>query len=245
MASSPIEATLPPEENNTQHLQVKNTSKTLKFFKCPIFLDIETTGLHSDDRIVSLSIVRCLLNDEKPTVEVMNLVFDPLKKSHPMAEKVHQLDDWMLRHQDVFGQHISEISEMLESGDCLVAHNANFDISFLEREFERWGQPMPQKPVFCTMVEAQQQGWRPANLSACISRIGMQRQSSQHLAVEDALMCMGLWWHWLGIGAVQSDPQSWPKFSNLRPFPTRPNTLPRRDNKKKLATFYQTPPEEE
>lgn len=219
-------------------LLVNNNSKTLKFFKCPIFLDIETTGLHSDDRVVSLSIVRCFLEDAKPRVDVMNLVFDPLKKSHPMAESVHKLDDWMLRHQDVFGEHISDIAEMLESGDCFVAHNANFDLPFLEREFQRWGRSMPQKPVFCTMIEARHQGWRPANLSACAERIGVRRQSSQHLAIEDALMCMALWWHWLGIGSVQSDPKSWPKFSNLRECPPRPNTLPRRDNKKKMTIFY-------
>lgn len=232
------------KEDNIQFPNIKKVSKTLEFFKNPVFLDIETTGLHSDDRIVSISIIKCSFEEQKPRVYVMNLVFDPLKKSHPMAENVHKLDDWMLRHQDVFGQHISEISEFIESGDCLVAHNANFDVPFLEREFTRWGQSMPQKPVFCTMVEARQQGWYPASLSACAERIGLRRQTDQHLAIEDALMCMSLWWHWLGMGPIQTNPQGWPKFSNLRSFPQRPDNLPRRNNKKKLATFYQTPPEE-
>ncbi|MEJ5141355.1 3'-5' exonuclease [Gluconobacter albidus] len=233
------------EKTSFSDLNALNSSKTLKFFQCPIFLDIETTGLHSDDRVVSLSLVRCLFEDEKPKVHAMNLVFDPLKKSHPMAENVHKLNDWMLRHQDVFGQHITEIAEMIESGDCLVAHNANFDVPFLEREFERWGRSMPQKPVFCTMVEARRQGWYPATLKACAERIGIQRQSAQHLAIEDALICMALWWNWLGLGSVQSNPERWPKFSNLRPFPERPDNLPRRNNKKKLATFYQMQPGEE
>ncbi len=217
---------------------------TLRYFDKPIFIDIETTGLHSDDRIVSISILRCNYKEDKSAIGIVNLVFDPLKKSHPMAENVHKLDDWMLRHQELFGEYVDAIGQIIEECDCIIAHNAKFDVSFLEREFQRWGKVFPKKPIFCTMTEASAQGWYPVNLAACARRLNIERQSSQHLAVEDAIMCMSLWRHWLGLNPVAIDPAKWPKFTNMLPIPERPAELPRRNNKKKLAIFSQKQLEE-
>jgi hypothetical protein len=64
-----------------------------------LFVDIETTGLHGADRIVSLGAIRL------PTFEMLtgilqfdqiHSIFDPGRNSHPKAEEVHGYDDWIL-----------------------------------------------------------------------------------------------------------------------------------------------------
>ena len=70
-----------------------------------LFLDVETTGLHSDDRVVSLAML-LLERDESEGSEmkfsILHLVFDPGRRSHPRAEAVHGYDDWTLWHQNAF-----------------------------------------------------------------------------------------------------------------------------------------------
>ena len=70
-----------------------------------LFLDVETTGLHSDDRVVPLAML-LLERDESEGSEmkfsILHLVFDPGRRSHPRAEAVHGYDDWTWRHQNAF-----------------------------------------------------------------------------------------------------------------------------------------------
>ena len=204
----------------------------------PLFIDVETTGLHSEDRIVSIGLILLDMNTiALPAIscEAMHLIFDPCRKSHPMAEAVHGYDDWLLRHQELFLQHVEAIMELLRRADLLVAHNAAFDARFLARELEIAGHALPSLPVVCTMQEAKADGHRAA-LTACCERLGLARSASRHDAAEDAWMTMMLYLNRRAPAALaRMKPRPVP-IQNLLPVPARPvGPLPRRKNKQKLA----------
>lgn len=221
-------------------------SSTLKKLQNPIFFDVETTGLHSDDGIVSLAMIRI---DNLQTVDQkvyhLNLIFDPLKKSHPIAEKVHGIDDWTIRHQPLFAQHVNEILDFLRPADGIVCHNAKFDIPFLRREIEKSGNRMPEIQIQCTMEEARFKGFHSVSLMSCASRLGQYRYQEKHNAMEDAVLCMKIWLNFQGINHENYNILSGKTFENYISPPDRPEILPRRNNKKKKLTFCQPPRAEE
>lgn len=166
-----------------------------------VFVDVETTGLHSEDRLVSLGAIKLItepLLQGSFELSLSHLIFNPDKRSHPRAEAVHGYDHATLRSQDRFKDHAAGIRDLIHSGDLVVAHNASFDIGFINREFERLGSSSIERPVFCTM-EAYRQRQMPgsSSLDAVCSQIGMRRMGNRHGALEDAWLAMNvyLWLH--------------------------------------------------
>ena len=222
----------------------KSSTSCVYFSNNPVFIDIETTGLHSNDGIVSLAMLRIdALGTSGQTTTSKHLIFDPMKKSHPMAESVHGIDDWIIRHQELFGERIDEIEEFISRCDAMIFHNASFDLPFLKREFEKYGRCLPERPVQCTMEEARAQG-RRASLTNCAAALGLERQSAKHDAYEDAVLCMRAWLSFLGCETLVGEVPNEIGYENLSEVPARPETLPRRDNKKKWASFSLRPPGE-
>ena len=62
----------------------------------------------------------------------------------------HGYSDWVLRHQESFEIYAATI-ERFFAADLVVAHNAEFDVGFYNREMERLGRGPISKPIFCTM----------------------------------------------------------------------------------------------
>ena len=165
-----------------------------------VLLDVETTGIHSSDRIVTLaaiSVERTALLRDSMTINYMHLIFDPGKKCHPEAERVHGHDDWELRHQEFFSEHAQSIREFIDGADLLIAHNAEFDMSFLHREFEHAGVAPITKPAFCTMQAYRQRFTGRANLDTIAARVGLMRSGARHGALEDCFLTLNvfLWLH--------------------------------------------------
>ena len=148
------------------------------------FCDVETTGLTTSDRIVSfggIGLKTAALADGKFDVAFSYLLFDPGRKSHPKAEQVHGYGDWTLRFQDPFSLYAEEISAFLSSYELLVAHNAEFDFEFLDREMMLVGMPPLPQPVYCTMQGYRQLGLGgSASLNAVCKRINLVRAGSLH-----------------------------------------------------------------
>src|ERR1043166_6592543 len=121
-----------------------------------VAVDVETTGIHSNDRIVSLGAVwlpTAALSEPSFPVSYIHLIFDPLRKSHPEAEAVHGHADWLLRHQEPFWNYARAVRRFLYSGKILVAHNAAFDLEFINREMVLAGEAERiSRPSFCTML---------------------------------------------------------------------------------------------
>jgi DNA polymerase III subunit epsilon len=166
-----------------------------------VFCDVETTGLTDADRMVSFSgigLQTAPLANGQFELAYSHLVFDPGRKSHARAEHVHGYSDWALRFQNPFSVYAEELWRFVSSYDLFVAHNAPFDLGFVNREMVLAGLPALSKPVYCTM-----EGFRAlgvggsASLGAVCERIKLKRASELHGALEDAWLTMHvyLWLH--------------------------------------------------
>ena len=75
-----------------------------------------------------------------PTGRVFHKYINPQRPCHPEAFKVHGLSDEFLAGHPVFAALADELCDFF--GDAkLIAHNATFDINFLNVEFGRTGHP--------------------------------------------------------------------------------------------------------
>lgn len=189
-------------------------------------LDVETTGLHSADRIVSLAVIRLdtpALAHDKINLRLTHLIFDPGKKCHPEAARVHGHDEWTLRHQPFFSEHAADVREMLEEADVVVAHNAAFDLSFVNRELEAASLPPLTRSAFCTMQTYRARFAARASLNAVAARVGMARSGQRHGALEDAWLTMNVFL-WLHDCPRRYDFEACPErgFRNFQPVPAMP-----------------------
>ena len=107
-----------------------------------VAVDVETTGLHSNDRIVTLGAWRVTtaeLTGDELNANCLHIIADPGRKSHSRAEEVHGYSDWVLRHQQPFSDHAETVQSFLSSGEVIIAHNASFDLEFIDREYRALG----------------------------------------------------------------------------------------------------------
>lgn len=94
-----------------------------------IFLDTETTGLEEKDRLLQLAYKT---TDVSPDI---NKLFNPGVPINLEAMAVHHITEKMIVDKPTFkgSQTAKKLQELLNEG-ILVAHNAPFDISMLEKE---------------------------------------------------------------------------------------------------------------
>ncbi len=198
-----------------------------------IVLDTETTGLLPYDRIITLGAVK--IEGDELLRQSLYLIFDPRKDSHPQAEAVHGYDNWMTRYQDLFSDFAVPLRKWFDWADEIVAHNAEFDMRYVQREFRKAEVDMLHHPVFCTM-ERSREIWsgQSAKLDDCLARIGLSRIGQRHGALEDAYLTAGLYLHQQGIKKPLPKVNSWSPPKNLKPYPPRPTgELPRRAPKRR------------
>ncbi|MEO8669412.1 MAG: exonuclease domain-containing protein [Bauldia sp.] len=158
-----------------------------------IFVDVETTGLSADDRVVTIAAIAlrtASVHQHDLDVSGLHLICAPGRPSHPRALAVHGYDDALLRHQEPFSANAAAISHFVNDGDVVVAHNASFDIAFINRELTAAGAPTIGPPVFCTMENFRALRLGSASLDSVCRHIGVQRQGERHGALEDAWLAM-------------------------------------------------------
>ena len=106
-----------------------------------IVLDTETTGLDplQGDRLVEIGCIELI--NRFPTGKAFHCYFNPERDMPEQAFRVHGLAIEFLKDKPLFADKVEEILAFL--GDApLVAHNAMFDLGFLNAELERAGRAM-------------------------------------------------------------------------------------------------------
>ncbi len=105
-----------------------------------IVLDTETTGLSAagGDRIIEIGCVELL--HRKLTGHNKHFYLNPERDSHEDALKVHGISNEFLRDKPKFAAVVDELLDYL-SGAEVIIHNAQFDVSFLNKELELIGRP--------------------------------------------------------------------------------------------------------
>src|SRR5579871_1846753 len=103
-----------------------------------IVFDTETTGLDplQGDRLVEIGCIE--LVNRFPTGRTFHCYFNPERDMPEAAREIHGLSIDFLKDKPRFAERAEEIVAFL--GDAqLVAHNAVFDLTFLNAELERAG----------------------------------------------------------------------------------------------------------
>ncbi len=101
-----------------------------------IVFDTETTGLDplQGDRLVEIGCIE--LFNRFPTGKVFHCYFNPERDMPEQAFKIHGLSSEFLKDKPLFAHKVEDLIGFL--GDALlVAHNAMFDLGFLNAELER------------------------------------------------------------------------------------------------------------
>ena len=153
-----------------------------------IVLDTETTGLDpaNGHRIVEIGCVELL--NAIPTGETFHVYLDPERDIPMEAFRVHGLSAEFLADKPVFAKIAGDFLKF--TGDAkIVAHNAEFDMRFLNAELGLLGiAPIAQNRVIDTLALARRKFPGAANsLDALCARYGIDAsRRSKHGALLDA-----------------------------------------------------------
>jgi DNA polymerase-3 subunit epsilon len=153
-----------------------------------IILDTETTGLdpRSGHRIVEIG---CLeLVNHVPTGAQYHTYVDPERDMPADAFAIHGLSTQFLTGKPVFAQVVEELLAFI--GDAkLVIHNAEFDLRFLNAEFERLGFPpiTMTRAVDTVGIARRKYPGAPVSLDALCRRFAIDNSArTKHGALLDA-----------------------------------------------------------
>lgn len=145
-------------------------------------VDVETTGLGRDDRIVSAAVYRL---DAHGTVQ--DHWYSPVNPQRdPGPVWIHGLTSEHLADAPLFREIADELAERLD-GRVLVAHNAVFDWSMLAREYARAGHRAPVEQRLCTIVLSKELRLPLPNhrLESLAAHYGVVQRRAHH-ALDDA-----------------------------------------------------------
>lgn len=202
-----------------------------------IIFDTETTGLDNrEDRVIEIGGVE--LENQFPTGRTIHIYINPGdRKVHPDALAVHGITDEFLKDKPSFADVVEEILEFF--GDARwVAHNANFDMGFINAEFERLGlPPIVGDRVTDTLALARRKHpMGPNSLDALCRRYGIDNSHrTRHGALLDSELlaevyiemiggrqaALGLVTSQIGGLAVDADDAPILVFKRERPLPPR------------------------
>jgi DNA polymerase-3 subunit epsilon len=103
-----------------------------------IVFDTETTGLDpfQGDRMVEIGCIE--LVNRFPTGKTFHCYFNPERDMPESAFRIHGLNIEFLKDKSLFADKADELIAFL-GDDQLIAHNAMFDLGFLNAELERVG----------------------------------------------------------------------------------------------------------
>ena len=98
-----------------------------------IVLDTETTGFNpqTGDRLIEIGCIE--IEDLLPTGRTFYRLIDPCRPIPADAQRVHGIGDDRVRGQPKFHEVCEELLDFI-GGDPIVAHNAQFDRSFINFE---------------------------------------------------------------------------------------------------------------
>ena len=112
-----------------------------------VILDTETTGLDPSDghRVIEIGCIEMV--NRRLTDRTFHVYINPEREIEPEAIEVHGITNEFLRDKANFAGVAEEFIDFI-SGAELIAHNASFDLNFLEAELKR----IPDAPSIFDLI---------------------------------------------------------------------------------------------
>ena len=154
-----------------------------------IIFDTETTGLRAEggDRVIELGAVE--LENRFPTGRNFHVYINPEGKAvDPGAFDVHGISDEFLADKPKFSDIVQDFLDFVSEAN-LVAHNAGFDMAFINAELSRLGlPPFPAERVIDTLAIARRRHpMGPNSLDALCQRYAIDNsRRDKHGALLDS-----------------------------------------------------------
>ncbi len=153
-----------------------------------IVLDTETTGLdpYQGDRLVEIGCVE--LYNKIPTGQSFHCYVNPQREMSTSAFEVHGLSADFLKDKPLFAEVADEFLAFI-GGAPLVAHNAAFDLGFLNAELERAAKPMigSERMIDTLLLARRKHPAGPNRLDDLCVRYGIDNsRRTKHGALLDA-----------------------------------------------------------
>ncbi|MBB3594718.1 DNA polymerase-3 subunit epsilon [Rhizobium sp. BK529] len=182
-----------------------------------IIFDTETTGLDNRmDRIIEIGGIELL--NHFPTGRTIHLFVNPGdQKVHPDALAVHGITDEFLKDKPPFADVVEQILDFFGDGKW-IAHNATFDMGFVNAELARLGLPpiLPDRVVDTLSLARRKHPMGPNSLDALCRRYGIDNSHrTKHGALLDSELLAEVYIEMiggrqaaLGLGVVGSASQN-------------------------------------
>lgn len=155
-----------------------------------IVFDTETTGLDARvERVIEIGAIE--LVNRFPTGRTYHVYINPDgRQIDPEAQAVHGITAEQLAGKPIFSGIVEEFCEFIE-GAALIAHNAGFDMGFINAEFARCGRPPidPARVIDTLAIARRKHPMGPNSLDALCKRYGVD---NSHRTRHGALLDSGL-----------------------------------------------------
>ncbi len=153
-----------------------------------VVLDLETTGLSpvKGDRVIEIGALAIECGEVCGTFQSF---VNPRRKIPWQASRVHGITDGMLAGQPFPEDAYPALYEFI-SDSLLVAHNAKFDLSFLQHEFRFLGMSL-DNPFLCTLLMARKRyPYLPNHRleTVALHVLGTLPVERRHRALSDAVL---------------------------------------------------------
>jgi DNA polymerase III epsilon subunit family exonuclease len=174
-----------------------------------VAFDLETTGCSADySQVVEVGAVR-FTADGRELARFEQLV-DPRCRIPASVTAIHGITDAMVRGMPTLDAVLPALTDFLESGSdpggaagtIAMAHNARFDVGFLNRAYGQYARRPPQSPVIDSVRLARRQlrGLRRHTLAALAHFYAAARPTA-HRGLDDSLVLKDVF-----LGLVREEP---------------------------------------
>ena len=166
-----------------------------------IVFDTETTGLSPEkgDRLVEIGAVELI--NHIPTGKTYHQYINPERDVPEEVVKVHGLTEEFLKDYPVFSDIAQEFIDFVGEDGILVAHNASFDMSFINYELSRINKDIYENDRVIDTLEIARNMFPGSrnNLDALCKRFNVDNtKRTKHGALLDAELLAEVYLHLLG-----------------------------------------------
>lgn len=185
-----------------------------------IVFDTETTGLdpYEGHRLVEIGCIE--LENHMPTGRTYHQYINPERDIPAEVVAVHGLDNERLKDEPTFGEVVGDFVDFIGGDAKLIAHNAEFDMKFVNAELKMFGFPSidPRRVIDTLPMARKKFPGSPASLDALCRRFGIDNSTrTLHGALLDSELLAEVYLELLGgrqRGLVMEDESS--KSSNKK-----------------------------